>query len=179
MFGRVPSKFLIHRARVAHVTRTASRFSVHAGEPKVDLRAIVEEKRATVDGHRAVSWQGALSAPGLELLEGEARFVSHGQVQVGPRILAADQIFIATGMRPLIPQVPGLADGPYLTNESVMELSSVPNHLIVVGGGYIGCELGAGVPPVRIPRTIVQHGDRLIGEEDQDASTVLGRAFAE
>jgi pyruvate/2-oxoglutarate dehydrogenase complex dihydrolipoamide dehydrogenase (E3) component len=177
--GCVPSKFLIHRARVAHLTRTAGRFGVRAGDPTVDLRAIVEEKRATVDGHRAVSWKGALSASGLELIEGEARFVSRRQVRVGERILEADRIFIATGMRPVIPPLPGLEDGPFLTNESVMELASVPEHLIVIGGGYIGCELGQAFRRFGSHVTIVQRGDRLIGEEDQDASTVLSRAFAD
>jgi pyruvate/2-oxoglutarate dehydrogenase complex dihydrolipoamide dehydrogenase (E3) component len=177
--GCVPSKFVIHRARVAQLTRTAGRFGVYAGEPKVDLRAVVAEKRATVDGHRAVSWKGALSASGLQLLEGEARLASRRQVRVGERLLEADRIFIATGMRPMIPPVPGLQDGPYLTNESVMELASVPEHLIVIGGGYIGCELGQAFHRFGSRVTIVQRGDRLIGEEDEDASTVLGRAFAD
>ena len=77
------------------------------------------------------------------------------------------------------PRVPGLEDGPFLTNESVMELASVPEHLIVVGGGYIGCELGQAFRRFGSQVTIVQRGDRLIGEEDQDASTVLGRAFTD
>lgn len=175
--GCVPSKFLIHRARVAHVARTASRFGIRAGEPRIDLRAIVEEKRGMIDGHRAQSWNGALSASGLELVEGEARFISPRQVRVGERDLRADRVFIATGMRPRIPPVPGLEDGPYLTNASVMDLTSVPEHLIVLGGGYIGCELGQAFRRFGSQVTIVQRGDRLIREEDEDASTVLRRAF--
>jgi pyruvate/2-oxoglutarate dehydrogenase complex dihydrolipoamide dehydrogenase (E3) component len=175
--GCVPSKFLIHRARVAHVARTASRFGIRAGEPRIDLRAIVEEKRGMIDAHRAQSWNGALTASGLELVEGEARFLSPRQVRVGERDLRADRVFIATGMRPRIPPVPGMEDGPYLTNASVMDLTSVPEHLIVLGGGYIGCELGQAFRRFGSRVTIVQRGDRLIREEDEDASTVLRRAF--
>lgn len=176
--GCVPSKFLIHRARVAHVARTANRFGIYVSDPRVDLPTIVEEKRAMIDGHRAESWNGALSASGLELVEGEARFLSPGQVRVGERVLRADLVFIATGMRPRIPPVPGLEDGPYFTNESLMDLTSVPEHLIVLGGGYIGCELGQAFHRFGSRVTIVQRGGRLIRQEDEDASTVLGRAFA-
>jgi pyruvate/2-oxoglutarate dehydrogenase complex dihydrolipoamide dehydrogenase (E3) component len=176
--GCVPSKFLIHRARVAHTTRTASRFGIYAGEPRVDLRTIVEEKGALLDGHRAESWNGALSASGLELVEGKAWFLSRTKVKVRDRALRAGQIFIATGMRPVIPAVPGLEDGPYLTNETIMDLSTVPKHLIVLGGGYIGCELGQAFHRFGSRVTVVQRGDRLIREEDEDASTVLRRAFA-
>jgi pyruvate/2-oxoglutarate dehydrogenase complex dihydrolipoamide dehydrogenase (E3) component len=105
--------------------------------------------------------------------------VSDRQVRVGERILEADRIFIATGMRPLIPPVNGLEAGPFLTNETVMELAAVPEHLIVIGGGYIGCELGQAFRRFGSQVTIVQRGERLIGGEDEDASTVLGRAFAD
>jgi pyruvate/2-oxoglutarate dehydrogenase complex dihydrolipoamide dehydrogenase (E3) component len=176
--GCVPSKFLIHRARVAHVARTADRFGIRTGNPTVNLASIVEEKQAMVAGHRAESWHGALSADGLELVEGGARFLSRSQVRVGERILRADRVFIATGMRPVIPPIPGLEDGPYLTNETVMDLTSVPEHLVVIGGGYIGCELGQAFHRFGSHVTIVQRGDRLVREEDEDASMVLGRAFA-
>lgn len=177
--GCVPSKFLIHRARVAHVTRTARRFAIDAGVPKVDLRAVVEQKRAIVDGHRAESWSGALSASRLELAEGPARFLSPSEVQVGERVLRADRVFIATGMRPSIPAVPGIGDGPHLTNETVMELAEIPEHLIILGGGYIGCELGQTFRRFGSRVTIVQRRERLVPEEDEDASTVLREAFSE
>jgi pyruvate/2-oxoglutarate dehydrogenase complex dihydrolipoamide dehydrogenase (E3) component len=177
--GCVPSKFLIHRARVAHVARTASRFGIHAGDPTVDLPAIVQEKRSMVDGHRGVSWNGARSASGLNLAEGEARFLSRDEVRVGERTLRSDRVFIATGMRARIPPVPGLEDGPFLTNETSMDQAAVPEHLIVLGGGYIGCELGQAFRRFGSRVTIVQRGGRLIPEEDEDASTVLRRAFAD
>ncbi len=114
--GCVPSKFLIHRARVAHVIRTASRYGVTASVPEVDLRGIVAEKRNYLDRHRDESWQGALREERLTLLEGSAQFVSKDRVRVGDRIFRSDRIFIATGLRPTVPDVDGLRHGPWLTN---------------------------------------------------------------
>jgi pyruvate/2-oxoglutarate dehydrogenase complex dihydrolipoamide dehydrogenase (E3) component len=175
--GCVPSKFLIHRATVAHAVDTAGRFGIRAGEPEVDLASIVEEKQVMIEGHRAESWHGALAADGLELVEGEARFLSRTKIRVGEQTLSADQVFIATGIRPTIPPIHGLDDGPYLTNETVMDLTSVPEHLVVIGGGYIGCELGQAFHRFGSRVTIIQRGDRLVREEDGDVSTILGRAF--
>lgn len=175
--GCVPSKFLINRARVAHVTRTAGRFGIHASKPRVDLAAIVTEMLSMIDGDRAASWSGAQTAPELDLVEGAARFLSLNEVRVGERVLRTERVFIATGMRPRIPPVPGIEEGPYLTNENVMELAKIPEHLIVLGGGYIGCELGQAFHRFGSRVTIVQRGDRLIREEDGDASTVLRAAF--
>ena len=176
--GCVPSKFLIHRAAVAHAVRTAARFGIRAGEPGIDLPSIVEEKQTMVAGHRAESWDGALSADGLDLVEGEARFLSPTKIRVDDRTLRADRIFVATGARPVVPPIPGLEDGPFLTNENAMDLGSVPEHLVVIGGGYIGCELGQAFRRFGSRVTIVQHGARLVREEDEDVSTILGRAFA-
>jgi pyruvate/2-oxoglutarate dehydrogenase complex dihydrolipoamide dehydrogenase (E3) component len=175
--GCVPSKFLIHRARVAHVIRTASRYGVTASAPEVDLRGIVAEKRSYLDRHRDESWQGAVREERLTLLEGSAKFVSKDRVRVGDRIVRSDRIFIATGLRPTVPDVEGLRNGPWLTNETVMDLEEVPEHLIVIGGGYIGCELGQAFRRFGSDVTIVQRPPRLLPGEEPDVSTVLERAL--
>ncbi|MGQ0608953.1 MAG: FAD-dependent oxidoreductase, partial [Chloroflexota bacterium] len=132
--GCVPSKFIIHRANVTHGVRTASRFHVDGhGEPSVDLAAIVADKNALIAEHRAEALGNARRAGGLSMLEGEARFVSPREVEVGERRLAADRIFIATGMRPLMPALPGIGDVEVHTNETLMDLTDVPEHLIVLG----------------------------------------------
>jgi pyruvate/2-oxoglutarate dehydrogenase complex dihydrolipoamide dehydrogenase (E3) component len=177
--GCVPSKFLIHRARVAHVVRTASRFGVRNGAPDVDLAGIVEEKRRYLDHHRDESWQGALREERLTLLEGSAEFVSPDRVRVGDRVVRSDRIFLALGMRPSVPEVDGVHDGPWLTNETVMDLEEVPGHLIVIGGGYIGCELGQAFRRFGAEVSIVQRAPRLLPVEEPDASTVVERAFRE
>jgi pyruvate/2-oxoglutarate dehydrogenase complex dihydrolipoamide dehydrogenase (E3) component len=175
--GCVPSKFLIHRARVAHTVRTAARFGVAASGPDVDLAAIVGEKRRYLDRHRNESWQGALREKRLTLLEGAAEFVSPDRVRVGDVIVRSDHVFIATGMHPSIPPVDGLADGPWLTNETVMDLEEPPGHLIVIGGGFIGCELGQAYRRFGSEVTIVQRPPRLLPNEEPDASTVIERAL--
>jgi pyruvate/2-oxoglutarate dehydrogenase complex dihydrolipoamide dehydrogenase (E3) component len=177
--GCVPSKFLIHRARVAQVVRTSSRFGVRAGGPVVDLAGIVGEKRRYLDRHRDESWQGALHEERLTLLEGAAEFVSGDRVRVGERVVRSDRIFLAPGMRPSVPDVDGLRDGPWLTNESVMDLEEAPAHLIVIGGGYIGCELGQAFRRFGSEVSIVQRAPRLLPGEEPDASTVIERSFRE
>jgi pyruvate/2-oxoglutarate dehydrogenase complex dihydrolipoamide dehydrogenase (E3) component len=177
--GCVPSKFLIHRARVAHVVRTSSRFGVRTGRPEVDLAGIIEDKRRYLDRHRDESWQGALREERLTLLEGAAEFVARDRVRIGDRVVRSDRIFLALGMRPSVPEVDGLEDGPYLTNDTVMDLEETPGHLIVIGGGYIGCELGQAFRRFGAEVSIVQRAPRLLPGEEPDASRVIERSFRE
>ncbi len=178
--GCVPSKFLIHRANVAHAVRTADRFHVDgtAGEPRVDLRAIVADKDALIGEHRAEALGNARRATGLTLIEGAARFVSPRAVKVGERRLGADRVFIATGMRPLIPDLPGIGEVEVHTNETVMDLTVVPEHLIVLGGGYIGCELGQAYRRFGSRVTIVHGPELLCADEEPDVSRLLARGLA-
>jgi pyruvate/2-oxoglutarate dehydrogenase complex dihydrolipoamide dehydrogenase (E3) component len=177
--GCVPSKFLIHRANVAHAVRTAGRFHVDGhGDPAVDLAAIVADKNALVAEHRAEALGNALGASGLTLIEGGARCVSPREVAVGERRLAADRIFIATGMRPRIPDLPGIGDIEVHTNETVMDLTQVPQHLIVLGGGYIGCELGQAYRRFGSQVTIIHGPELLCADEEPDVSRLLGRGLA-
>lgn len=177
--GCVPSKFLIHRARVAHVVRTSERFGIRADQAQVDLAEIVEEKRRYLDRHRDESWQGALRERRLTLLEGSAEFASGHEVRVGERVVRSERIFLALGMRPSVPDVHGVRDGPWLTNETVMDLEEVPGRLIVIGGGYIGCELGQAFRRFGAEVSIVQRAPRLLPGEEPDASTAIERAFRE
>jgi pyruvate/2-oxoglutarate dehydrogenase complex dihydrolipoamide dehydrogenase (E3) component len=115
----------------------------------------------------------------LTLLEGAAEFVSEDRVRVGERIVQSDRIFLALGMRPSVPEVDGLRDGPWLTNETVMDLEEIPGHLIVLGGGYIGCELGQAFRRFGSEVSIVQRPPRLLPGEEPDVSTVIERSLRE
>ena len=176
--GCVPSKFLIARGRVAHVMRTASRFGIGGVEPAIDLPRIVTEKQTMVHDHRNEGLESAKRAKGLTLLEGPARFVSSTEVEVGGRRLTAPKIFIATGMRPDIPPIAGLAAVPFYTNESVMDLTEVPSHLIVLGGGYIGAELAQVYRRFGAEVTVLSRNPRLVPEEEPEASAALAEGFA-
>ncbi|MGH2400179.1 MAG: FAD-dependent oxidoreductase, partial [bacterium] len=124
--GCVPSKFLIERARAAHRIRTAGRYHIHPGSVEVNLRGIVREKNELIRAHREPSQRAAETADGLTLIEGDARFAGPHEVAAGGRRLEADRIFIATGLRPAIPSLPGLRGVPFLTSDSVMDLQTVP-----------------------------------------------------
>ena len=176
--GCVPSKFLIARARVAQTMRTAARFGIGAVEPAIDLARIATEKQMTVHDHRNEGLESAQRAKGLTLLEGKASFLSPTEIAVGERQLAAQKIFIATGMRPDIPSIAGLADVPYYTNENVMDLAEVPRHLIVLGGGYIGAELGQVYHRFGAEVTVISRNERLVPEEEPEASAALAEGFA-
>lgn len=175
--GCVPSKFMIHRAKVAHLARTAARYHVRTSVLQVDLAGIVDDKDAMIAEHREGAYRNARSAERLTLLEGEARFVSPREVAVGDRLLRSDRIFIATGLRPLIPRVEGLDEVEFLTNESLMELRRTPRHLLCIGGGYIACELGQTFRRYGSEVTIVQSAGHLCATEEPDVSTLIERAF--
>jgi pyruvate/2-oxoglutarate dehydrogenase complex dihydrolipoamide dehydrogenase (E3) component len=177
--GCVPSKFLIHRANVAHTVRTAGRFgAVTAGEPRVDLPTIVADKNALVGQHRAEALGNARRASGLTLIEGNARFVSPREVEVDGRRVTAERIFVATGMQPLIPDLPGIGDVELHTSETIMDLIEVPEHLVVLGGGYIGCELGQAYRRFGARVTIVHGPELLCADEEPDVSRFLARGLA-
>ncbi len=176
--GCVPSKFLIHRSKVAHLIRTASRFGLHADGLRVDLAAIVAEKNAMLDRHRRESFEAARTDERLHLLEGMARFRSAREVAVGNRVLRADRVFIASGMRPLVPDIEGLKHVPYFTNDDVMDLTEVPPRLVVLGGGYVACELAQTYARFGSRVTIVQSRERLLPNEEPDVSLILADVLA-
>ncbi|HEV8362446.1 MAG TPA: FAD-dependent oxidoreductase [Gemmatimonadaceae bacterium] len=175
--GCVPSKFLIHRARVAHVVRSAARFHVDAALSHIRLGDIVREMDAMIDGDRTTAFEAATTADHLTLIEGPARFLSREVVLVGRRCLYSRKIFIATGQRPRIPDVLAHSSPRVLTSDSIMRLTEPPEHLLIVGGGYIACELGQAYHRFGSRVTIVQRGDHLVPREEPDVSTILEGAF--
>lgn len=176
--GCVPSKFLIHRANVAHTVRTSARFHVNGhGEPSVDLAAIVADKDELINEHRDEALGNARRARDLSLIEGDARFIGPREVEVGQRRLSADRIFVATGMRPQVPDIPGIDAVEALTNETVMDLTELPGHLVVLGGGYIGCELGQAYRRFGSRVTIIHGPELTCAEEEPDVSRLLARGL--
>jgi pyruvate/2-oxoglutarate dehydrogenase complex dihydrolipoamide dehydrogenase (E3) component len=176
--GCVPSKFLIHRANVTNTIRTSARFDVDGhGEPGVDLAAIVADKEELIDEHRDEAFGNAQRARNLTLIEGEARFVGPREVEVGERRLRSERIFVATGMRPEVPDMPGIDAVEALTNETVMNLSELPEHLVVLGGGYMGCELGQAYRRFGSRVTIIHGPELTCADEEPDVSRLLARGL--
>lgn len=124
--GCTPTKTMIASAQIAHYARKASRWGVRAERVSVDLPAIVSRKRAVVERFRGGIEQGFAKQPKIHLYRGAAQFRSSRTVQIGTELIESERIFINSGTRPDQPQLKGLAEAGYLTNESMMELQEVP-----------------------------------------------------
>ena len=171
--GCTPTKTMVHRAQVAHYARNASRWGVRAQDVSVDLATIVAQKNKVVEGFRSGIKNKIKQHPNIQFLEGQARFTGAHQVQVGDTLLESDKIFINTGGRAAIPDLSGLDSVPFLTNETIMELTELPEHLIVLGGGYIGLEFGQMFRRFGSRVTIIQNQAQLVPREDPEIAAEL------
>jgi pyruvate/2-oxoglutarate dehydrogenase complex dihydrolipoamide dehydrogenase (E3) component len=175
---------MIAAARVAHLARRGADFGVHASAPRVDLAEVWARKQRVVEQFRRGGQRGLESVPAIDLVFGEGSFVDARTVRVrlnagGERLLTADRIVINTGGRPVLPNVPGLAEVNWLDSSSVMELQSLPAHLVILGGGYIGLEFSQMFRRFGARVTVITRDDRLIPREDPDVSSEVETIFAE
>src|ERR1700744_4554192 len=144
--GCTPTKTMVASARLAYQARRAAEYGVRTGPVSVDLAAVRERKRAMVAGARE-NYASRLPQEGLNLIEGEAHFIGPKTVEValtdgGTRQISAPVIVIDAGTRPRPLAIPGADQVPVLDSTSIMELDELPEHLIILGGGYIGLEFG-------------------------------------
>jgi pyruvate/2-oxoglutarate dehydrogenase complex dihydrolipoamide dehydrogenase (E3) component len=171
--GCTPTKTMIASARVAHLARRGADYGVRDDGVQVDVAHVRKRKQSIVDSFRASNEQGLASA-GVELIRGEARFTGARTIEVRtvdqPRTLRAEVVVINTGLRPAIPEIPGLDVAPYLTSTSIMELVSAPEHLVVLGGGYVGLEFAQMFRRFGSRVTILQRNERLLPLEDADVA---------
>jgi pyruvate/2-oxoglutarate dehydrogenase complex dihydrolipoamide dehydrogenase (E3) component len=175
--GCTPTKTMVASAQVAHYARNASRWGVHASDVHVDLPAIVERKDKVVASFRSGQDRRIHERKTLRLYHGHAKFLSPNQLQVGGEIIEGERIFINTGTRPEIPRLLGLDTVPYLTNATLMDVRNLPEHLLVLGGGYIGLEFGQMFRRFGSEVTIVHRSDRLLTREDPDLADELRKAL--
>ena len=170
----LPSKNEIWSAGVAHSVSHAGAFGVTTGPISVDMAKVVARKRQMVDDLVAFHLK-QYHASGTELIMGNARVIAPKTVEValndgGTRVLIAGRLFLNLGTHASIPPVPGLAEVQPLTNIGALDLDRLPDHLIVVGGGYVGLELGQAYRRFGSKVTIIEYGERLLGREDPDVS---------
>ncbi len=176
--GCTPTKTMIASARAAHVARTAGRLGVLADNVRVDWLAVVARKDHLVEQWRnSVARRLEHAGESLSVLHGHARFVAERQIQVNGSRYTADRIVINTGARAVEPPIPGLDSIPWLDNERVMQLRKLPDHLVVLGGGYIGCEFAQMFRRFGSAVTVVQRGPRILGREDAEVSEALQSVF--
>ncbi|HEX4983648.1 MAG TPA: mercuric reductase [Ilumatobacteraceae bacterium] len=177
--GCRPTKALRASARVAHLARTAGRHGVCTGQVSVDFAAVMARKDALVDQWVDGYADSLAHTDGLTLLYGEARFTgrsgSQFAVAVGDRSLTAAQVFLNVGTRATKPPIPGLDDVAWLDNDRVLHLDELPTHLVILGGSYIGLELGQLFARFGSAVTIVERGERIAAREDADISAEIAR----
>ena len=175
--GCTPTKTMVHRAQVAHYARNGSRWGINAANVNVDLAKIVAQKDEVVLSFRGGLERRVEERKNLRLFRGHARFVGPHQLKIGDELLESENIFIDVGGRPNIPAIAGLRDVPFLTNESVMQLTSVPEHLLVLGGGYIGLEFGQMFRRYGSRVTVIHQGPQIVPREDPEIAAELQRAL--
>jgi pyruvate/2-oxoglutarate dehydrogenase complex dihydrolipoamide dehydrogenase (E3) component len=171
--GCTPTKTMVASGRVAYLARRGAKYGVHTGSITIDMNRVRERKRDIVASFRDGSQARIEKTSGLDLLFGEASFTGPRSIQVrlqdgSQRTLTADRFFINAGCRPSVPALAGLQDIPFLNSTSIMELDVVPEHLLVIGGGYIGLEFGQLFRRLGSRVTIFQQGSQLLRNEDSD-----------
>lgn len=177
-FGCVPSKALLRAARAAFDVRAAGDFGVRVPEGvEVDFAAAAERMRrlrAEISPNDSVQRMAGL---GIDVFLGEARFVAPNAVEVDGQVLVFARAVIATGARPTVPAIEGLAEVGFLTNETVFSLTALPRRLAVLGGGPVGCELAQAFRRFGSEVTLLQHEPRLLPRDDPDAAELLRGRF--
>lgn len=172
--GCVPTKTLVASARAAHVARTGENYGVLTDGPvRVDMARVKARKDAVVKHSREGLRSWLDGARNVTVIEGHARFTAPRRVRVGERELEAPRIFINVGGRAALPEMPGIADVPFLNNERIMHLDRLPGHLIIIGGSYIGLEFAQMYRRFGSRVTVVEAGPRLIAREDEDVSAAI------
>jgi pyruvate/2-oxoglutarate dehydrogenase complex dihydrolipoamide dehydrogenase (E3) component len=180
--GCTPTKTMIASGRVAYLAKRGADYGVKTGRITIDMKRIRTRKRDIVTLFRDTGQKRIEKTKNLDLIFGEASFVSAKSIQVRDRkdrlrTLTAEYFFVNAGCRPSVPPVAGLKDVPFLDSTSIMEVATVPKHLIVLGGGYEGLEFGQLFRRLGSDVTIIQGGPHLLGHEDEDVAEEIEKIF--
>jgi pyruvate/2-oxoglutarate dehydrogenase complex dihydrolipoamide dehydrogenase (E3) component len=172
-YGCIPTKTLVASAHTAHVARRGAEFGIGTGEVTVDMAKVKARKDKIMldDRHGVESWLEGMA--GATLIRGHARFVDPHTIRVDDELLSADEIFLNVGGRAIVPDIPGLADVDYLTNVGILDLATLPEHLVVIGGSYIALEFAQMYRRFGAQVSVVEKGPRLTSREDEDVSAAI------
>jgi pyruvate/2-oxoglutarate dehydrogenase complex dihydrolipoamide dehydrogenase (E3) component len=172
--GCIPTKTMVASAYAAHMVRRAAEFGVvNRGSMSVDMKSVKARKDA-ISGQARTGVEASLrGTTNCTVYQGHARFESAREVSIGTEILQAERIFINVGGRAVVPDMPGLDQIRYLNNSSMMDIDSLPRHLIIVGGSYVGLEFGQMYRRFGSEVTIIEKGSRLVQREDEDVSAAI------
>jgi pyruvate/2-oxoglutarate dehydrogenase complex dihydrolipoamide dehydrogenase (E3) component len=181
--GCTPTKAMVASAQAAHICRTSERLGVHCPQVRADMTSVIDRQRSIVKSFRDSAEKDLLETKNLTLIYGEGSFGGHKQVKISKRdgteaVLAADLIVIDTGTRPKVPDIAGVESIPYLTSTSILELTELPGHLLIVGGGYVALEFGQMYKRFGSKVTILERSDRLLSREDEDIAQLVFRMLS-
>jgi pyruvate/2-oxoglutarate dehydrogenase complex dihydrolipoamide dehydrogenase (E3) component len=174
----IPSKTMVASATVANTVRNSAAYGIKTTPPTVDMAAVIGRKRSVVQSLRPINLNNLHTALGDDLIIGTARFVAPKTIEVATdegttRLLAAERLFINTGTRTLIPSVPGLKEAGFLTSKSIMELEQLPDHLIVLGSGYIGLEFAQMFRRFGSRVTVIGQSEQILSQQDPDIAIAV------
>jgi pyruvate/2-oxoglutarate dehydrogenase complex dihydrolipoamide dehydrogenase (E3) component len=178
----LPSKNEVWSAKVADLIHHAAKFGMVTGPTTLDMARVRQRKRDMVDGLVAMHLE-KYRASGAELIMGSGRFSAPKTLEVrlndgGTRVLVGDRVFLNLGTRATIPATPGLADARPLTNIELLEFDRLPEHLVVLGGGYVGLEFAQAYRRFGSRVTVIEHGPQLLGREDPDVAEEIRRILS-
>jgi pyruvate/2-oxoglutarate dehydrogenase complex dihydrolipoamide dehydrogenase (E3) component len=172
--GCTPTKAMVASAYAAHEARRAKNYGISIGtEIKVDMKAVVARRENIVSKSRNGVEKSLRDNKLVTVFKGTASFESPTTVRVGDDLLEAKQIFLNVGCRASVPDMPGIQDVPFLDNTSLLAMDTIPEHLVIVGGSYIGIEFGQMYRRFGSKVTLVEKGPRLVGHEDEDVSACV------
>lgn len=180
--GCSPTKAMVSSARVAHLASRAADYGVNIGKINIDMKIVKAKKQKIVESFRGGNIKRLNGHKNIDLIMGEARFSGQNSIEIdlkdgGNLEIKSDKIFINAGCRPDVPSIPGINDLPFLNSSSVMELEEVPEHLLVLGGGYIGLEFGQMFRRFGSKVTIIHRGKQLLSREDADIAEEVAKIF--
>lgn len=177
--GCVPSKALIRAARSVNEIRRAPAFGVQAGEPDVNFSEVMEHVHQAIRKVEPHDSRERYEGLGVEVAQGNAWLQDPWRVCIGERVVSTRHVIIATGARPRVPELPGMADIDVLTSDNLWQLKALPQRLLVLGGGPIGCELGQSFARLGSEVTIVTRGAQLLPREDTDVADEVAQGLAQ
>jgi pyruvate/2-oxoglutarate dehydrogenase complex dihydrolipoamide dehydrogenase (E3) component len=175
--GCVPSKALIRTAQALDDIRRSGDFGIHTAHAEFDFAHVMERVQSVItriEPHDSIERYTSL---GVECFTGEAKILTPWEVRVGEKILTTRNVIVATGARPFVPPLPGLELIPHFTSDSIWSLRKKPGHLVVLGGGPIGCELAQAFRRLEVEVTLIEKSPHLLGREDDDVSDLVRRQF--
>ena len=176
--GCVPSKALLRSAKINHYINRAAEFGLDVAPAKVNFDKVMGRVQGIIKHIEPVDSVERYTELGADCIKGEARLVSATEVEVNGQRISAPQIIIATGARPFVPNIPGLAEVEYLTSDSIWQLKQLPEQLLVLGAGAIACEMAQAFSRLGSKVTMVQRSDRLLSREEPQTSEAIMDTFS-